>query len=146
MSICWNKAVRKLLKLPYNSHCRFLSSLIKCDPFSVSHCKRSAKFLKQGIINKNDLISYVFKRALLLKTGFIGNNVLQMYSLFNITHYDFYSRDIVYLLHCITDKVKLNADDNNIIDMAKELIDECVTITRFSDEERSDIISHLLTI
>ena len=70
----WNKAVRRVMRLPYKTHTRFLPYLVQGKPFNDQHFNRVAKFVKSFIVSKNVHVAFLGQRARYSSTGSLGRN------------------------------------------------------------------------
>ena len=70
----WNKAVRKILKLPYQCHTRYLPSLINQEHLKVQLQHRFVNFIKMFCLSDNPLVHYISEIATKNFVGIIGKN------------------------------------------------------------------------
>ena len=57
----WNKAARRVLKLPFNSHRYFLHALLNVEPIQIVLQKRFLKLCMTMEKSKNDIVSYCYR-------------------------------------------------------------------------------------
>ena len=78
MQIEWNKAVRRVLRIPYQTHTNLLPLLIKADTFLVQFRRRIAKFVNSFLVAENDYVSYVGELARYNSYGVLGRNLTRV--------------------------------------------------------------------
>ena len=70
----WNKAVRRVLKLPYDTHRNLLPLVIESKSFSDQHRSRVGKFLGSFQTSKNKHVNFLGMRARVCTYGSLGRN------------------------------------------------------------------------
>ena len=81
MQIEWNKAVRRVLVIPYQTHTNLLPLLIKSNTFVAQFRRRITKFVKTFVNSDNDYVSFIGECARYNSHGVLGRNVTRV--LFN---------------------------------------------------------------
>ena len=71
----WNRAARRILELPYDSHRFLLPELLNMKPLHVQLCKRVLTMYSTMYNSDNKTISYLYKHCLHDKNSFIARNV-----------------------------------------------------------------------
>lgn len=91
--IAWRKAARSVLKLPPDTHSRFLPLLINVLPFYDDICKRSASFIISCLVSDNTLVRSVTEYGI-----FTGrcNSVLGRNTLLCCSHFGWDFSDFVF--------------------------------------------------
>jgi hypothetical protein len=100
LAICWRKAVRKALGLPYMTHCNLIPFISNTLPFDVMIMKRLCKFYVNCINNNNSSLNFICR-----------NSISQMYSTTCITmkRMAFYGNFSVYeFFKCQVNHIKLS--------------------------------------
>ena len=70
----WNKAVRRMLRIPYTAHRHLLPLLVQGCSFAEQHRARVAKFMQSFCSTSNDLVRLIGERARCSTTGVLGRN------------------------------------------------------------------------
>ena len=78
MQIEWNKAVRRVLRIPYQTHTNLLPLLIKADTFLVQFRKRIAKFVNSFLVSENSYVSFIGELAKYNSYGVLGRNLTRV--------------------------------------------------------------------
>ena len=78
MNISWQKSVRRLLNLPYRTHCKVLPVLSNCLSFQEQHKIRTAKMIRTMINSSNDAINFIASKAVNNAIGHLGQNVIYL--------------------------------------------------------------------
>ena len=71
----WNKAVRRIFNLPYNTHTNILPCILEDKSLKYNLHLRTAKYIRAGLVSKNPLVHYFFNKAQCDLTGSIGCNI-----------------------------------------------------------------------
>ena len=74
----WNKAVRRVLKLPYDTHRNLLPLVINSKSFSGQHRSRVGKFLDSFQTSKNKHVNFLGMRACVCTYGSLGRNYVRL--------------------------------------------------------------------
>ena len=92
----WRTALRRLLGLPFNSHCVFLPLLTSTLPVFDEICRRSARFILSCLHSSSNLVqSLVWHGAVHAKySSFIGKNALFCCNRFGWSIDDFISDNV----------------------------------------------------
>jgi len=74
----WRTALRRLLRLPFNSHCVFLSLLTSTLPVFDEICKRSVRFIMSCLCSSSNLVQSLARHGVVYAkyNSFIGRNAL----------------------------------------------------------------------
>jgi len=78
MQIEWNKAVRRVLRIPYQTHTNQLPLLLKADTFFVQFRKRIAKFVTSFLVSENSFVSFIGELARYNSYGVLGRNLTRI--------------------------------------------------------------------
>ena len=74
MNISWNKAVRRVLGIPYRTHTALLPYLIENPSFRKQHTSRYIKFYNSLLMFDNDSVKYIAECAYVNVTSVLGIN------------------------------------------------------------------------
>ena len=80
MQIEWNKAVRRVLAIPYQTHTNLLPLIIKSSTFTVQFQKRVTKFVKAFVNSNNVYVSFIGEIAKNKSIGALGRNFTRVYN------------------------------------------------------------------
>ena len=80
MQIEWNKAVRRVLAIPYQTHTNLLPLIIKSSTFTVQFQKRVTKFVKAFVNSNNVYVSFIGEIAKNKSFGALGRNCTRVYN------------------------------------------------------------------
>ena len=70
----WNKAVRRTLKIPYQTHRNLLPLIVKSRTFEDQHFKRVSKFVNSIVESENEHLAFIGERAKSYSHGSLGRN------------------------------------------------------------------------
>ena len=73
--IQWNKAVRKILKLPYRCHSWLLGPLMQQCHISAQLHVKTIKFIYQMLMNSNSIVAYIARRGCMFSNSPLGRNI-----------------------------------------------------------------------
>ena len=73
--IAWNKAIRRLLNIPYNTHTKLLPVLVNSVPVTDQLFKRFASLYINMLQCDNKRVAFLARRASCNVRGIIGSNV-----------------------------------------------------------------------
>lgn len=73
--VTWRKAVRRILKLPYRTHSRYLSHIMQQMPLNVTIACRIVKFFLNAVSSKNVLVQNCAKRCLYHSSSNMAKNI-----------------------------------------------------------------------
>ena len=74
MNTEWNKAVRRVIQLPYKTHTKFLPHLVNGKSFKVQHASRVLKFVDAFMTSKNTHVYFIGQLARYTSAGALGRN------------------------------------------------------------------------
>ena len=80
MNISWNKAVRRVLGIPYRTHTALLPYLIENPSFRKQHISRYIKFYNSLLMSDNDSVKYIAECAYVNVTSVLGINIVHCQS------------------------------------------------------------------
>ena len=86
MSLCikWNKALRRVLGIPYRTHIGILPMIALHMPIEVSlHC-RFLKFFKTNHSSENSIVKYISEYAMTSVNSTMGRNIRLISSRLNM--------------------------------------------------------------
>ena len=83
--ISWNKAVRKIFKLPYQCHTRFLHLITKTSHPRTQIFTRFLKFASSCLNSTNNLVRAVSSLCVGNNTTFFGSNLDSILNMVNIS-------------------------------------------------------------
>ena len=125
--IAWNKAVRKLWNLPYNSHTDILPHLLKSDHIEQQIHSRFCKMYHTMYISKNDIMGFMAHRALQNSNGTLGSNLIYIARKYNLSFIYFRSKgyfrlkreyDYINEALCITELIKCIKGSSEMLDFS----------------------------
>ena len=70
----WRKAIRKVWRVPYNTHCNILPYLANCMNIDLLFAIRSIKFIDRMCKSENDVVSTITHMGILGSHCIIGAN------------------------------------------------------------------------
>ena len=74
----WNKAVRRTLGLPFNTHRNLLSHVVQSASFQEQHSRRVKKFIMSFINSSNMHVSFIGSLAKVYSRGALGRNFTRL--------------------------------------------------------------------
>ena len=80
----WNKAVRKIVRLPYETHRNLLPLVISSRSYDDQHVSRVKKFVNSFMISQNEKIRFIGQMATLYSYGPLGRNFTRHGNLDNV--------------------------------------------------------------
>ena len=75
ITTAYNRGLRSVWKLPYNSHTNIVLCVSQCRPISMQIEKRFIKMLICMCNSQNTLVSFIYQRGMCDLSCFVGNNV-----------------------------------------------------------------------
>ena len=88
IAISWRKGVRKLLGLPYNTHCDLINLICNDIPISNQLDKRVLKCLSSCAANENILVGLCYCLACYGSQSAMCSNISFLCSKYGICRYD----------------------------------------------------------
>lgn len=144
--IAWRKAIRRVWKIPYMTHCKLLPHLSDLWPGKVMFYTRYLKYFLNGLNSDNDMVSTVF-RSSLHNMSRMGNNVRKMCFDNDVRLRDLFGMDVNEIgRHIITNwKSTIDEEDVRVGQQIKELCKErdCLGEWLLERGEICDIIEFL---
>ena len=116
----WRKAVRKLWRLPYTTHCNLLHTFNNSLPIEISLEKRSVKSIWSCVNSENDVIKTISRLSRKLPRSFFCQNYRYFsykYSILPHQWYESYNS----VPHSIMDYISQNCTDHNYGIMIRDL-------------------------
>ena len=71
----WNKAVRRTLGLPYQTHRNLLPLIVQSRSFAEQHKSRVCKFIETFMTSENSRVAFIGERAKVCAFGTLGRNL-----------------------------------------------------------------------
>ena len=71
----WNKSVRHLFNLPYNTHTKFLQYVVNTLPVKTQIMLRTMKMLSLMYKSENQIINFLVRNNIHKQTSIIANNI-----------------------------------------------------------------------
>jgi len=59
LCVSWRKSLRRVWRLPYNTHCYLLPLLSKCLPLEDEICRRSLHFIRECLCSSSQLVTAI---------------------------------------------------------------------------------------
>jgi hypothetical protein len=73
VNVAWRKAIRRVWKLPYKTHCALVPHIAKSLPVKFVMCKRFSKHFLAGINHKNKSVCAVFRSSMYYSSRLSNN-------------------------------------------------------------------------
>ncbi len=139
----WNKTVRRVFKLPFETHKCLLPDIINQNGIRCDLDTRWCKFIKQVLSNDNQVTNVLGLRNICLQEGIIGKNVKYLQGAYGISYTDLLHKSVQVLVKQIrsyhTQPVGIKCKAEQIVElMTKE-------ISGFSAQEKYDMVYYLCT-
>ena len=117
LCVAWRKCSRKVLGVPYRTHCDIVPALLNCNSILTLIEERTLNFVVRGLKHSNPVIKFVFNNAILNNHGYILRNMNIILNKHKISYLDIFN----------TKKFKLS--DDNFPDLWKiDFINEILEI------------------
>ena len=84
--IAWRKSCHSILKLPQNTHCRFIEYLIRTPNVKQILQQRKINFIIKGINHDNELVRNIFVNSLINYSSGIVKNINVILNTFEIPY------------------------------------------------------------
>lgn len=138
----WNRAVRVLLQLPYNSHCFFLPLLLNVQALEVQLMRRFLKMCVTMQESQNEKVSFLIRYCVKCANSMIARNLFFICSKYNC------NLDNVI---CNRYKVKQAPSERELVkaEFVKELLnirDNIMTVDGLNESEVCEMIEIVTTI
>ena len=133
----WNRCVRRLLRLPWRTHCRFLPSLMDCRNSDEQICTRFLSMLRTMCNNSNGKVKFIANRGVTLSCTLIGENISYIKSKQN----NLWSMDLLTSRRRLV-FTHLSDEDQCALIAIKELMD-CNNI--IGEPQKTEFCNYLLT-
>ena len=138
----WNKGVRRVLSIPFNSHCYLLPLLINMPSLKVQLMKRFIKMCRTMFYSKNRSIVSLFNVCKRIASSLIGRNLYHVCVEFNMRVKD--------ILNVNVSELKVFYGENVVrtAQMVTELLalrDGSMTINGLTRDEVCEIINYVVT-
>jgi len=149
--VAWRKGLRRIWKLPYNTHCSLLPVISECLPIFDELCRRFLNFARSCIAHGCPLIRFIANYGIVHARSLspIGQNVLYCLKRYNCTSYNnflFGSINRIINMHftnSIDDSTFSNANLlSELISVRDGLCDIAINLT---EEELLCIIEYVCT-
>jgi len=152
--VAWRKSMRKIWKLPQQSHCYLLHLISGCLPVFDELCRRSMRFVRSCLCHDSYLIRYVANYAVVhaRSQSVLGQNVL-----FCAHRYKFSVNNTLYnrlsSLDTLINSFAHNSIDDNMRCFANLLLELimiregrlCLNDSIFLTDDVNDIIRYICT-
>ena len=148
--VAWRKALRRIWKLPGNTHCDILPLLSSQNPIDIQLKCRFVKFYKSLVISENNLIRYLSHASTFTSYSTMSKNLNQI--LYDINF------ELEELLHLSINNIKKIYYDNWIRSINKQyiihssvihelcLVKEGILVSELEFDECDCIIQSLCTL
>ncbi len=135
--------MRKIFKLPYNTHRYLLPGIANQYGLRCDLDTRWCKFISQFIGNGNTITSTLAMRNICFQEGIIGRNVKYLFEAYGISYSDILHSSA----HTLVQRIRLCHLQSKCVQGTVNQIVELQThdIPGFSSEEKQDILSFLCT-
>ena len=136
----WNKGVRRLLRLPYNSHRFLLPSLLNVQSLEVQFIKRFCKMFRTMYRSSNERVQFLARYSMNNGCSLISRNIFFITDKYNVSR-----NDILHgKLNAISDQC--SEYQERVIAQVRELLkirDGQTMLNGFSNNEVQDIIDFI---
>jgi hypothetical protein len=90
LSVSWRKSLRRIRRLPHNTHSYLLSILSQCLPLFDEICRRSLKFIDACLSSESNLVRAVAKYGVQygMQNSFLGHNAAFCARRYNCKFFD----------------------------------------------------------
>ena len=132
----WNRCVRRLLKVPPQTHRRFLPHLLGAPQSNVQVYKMFLGLVKSMLCSENKIVSYIGKMGVNSADTIIGSNLCEMN---RVTSCD----NVLYEKFQMLSIYKCTDEDHAVIQAVKELRLHDVHV--FTDDDRVSFMHYLCT-
>ena len=141
-SICtnWNKAIRRLLHLPYTTHRYLLPSLIQSPALHCQLEKRFVNFFRSMVQSDNNIVSFISSHTYRNRTSPLGQNIAYLEYYRNINLFD----DIKHNMNMIDEHYSLSEEQAACAAAVTELL-HCDGVEGFTHDEIESIMFCLCT-
>ena len=139
----WNKCIRRLLGLPYNTHTRFLPYIIGFQSGRCNIDLRLCRYVKLWLKSKNKLLLYFLDRAFYMDQGIISNSIKYLCHTYNLTKREIFYGPWSFIKRKIQEHYVIANEELNTVNQIKELL-QC-SIKGFSKDEVDVLLAYLCT-
>ena len=129
----WNKGIRRVLGLPYNSHCFLLPLLINAPPLKVQFMKRFVKMCCTMYKSVCKSVKLIFDVCLENATSLIRRNLFMVCQYFNVNINDVFNTGC-HILDC-----ERKEDECRVAEFVRELLYVRDNIVNLEGMERDEI-------
>ena len=92
--VTWRKAIRRILSLPYSTHCELLSYICNDIPLLEQLLKRVINLTKSARSSKNTITNMCYKLALSGSGSSMSNNITFLADYFRMNRYDVHAVNV----------------------------------------------------
>ena len=145
--VAWRKTIRKLWRLPYKTHCRFLHTINDCLPIDVLLEKRCLKFIVSCLQTSNKIVSSITLSSIKHEYSVIGENYRYLSYKYNILPNDWSNEFTIILKNFFSSVERIYANYPEAIfirDICMQIDNDELEI--LSAEEMSQLVEYLCTI
>jgi hypothetical protein len=100
--VAWRKGLRRIWKLPYNTHCSLLPVVSQCLPIFDELCRRFLNFARSCVTHECPLIRFIANNGIVHSRSLspIGQNVLYCLNRYNCTYNSFLCDSVNRIINC----------------------------------------------
>ena len=147
--VAWRKSVRRILGVPYTTHCNLLHYIAEDKDLKVQLYSRFIKFIQTLYNSNNKLSNICVTLALAGSTSHVSNNISTVCSFLNIPRYDVCSNKIYkcHIYNTNPDECEIQANASVVRDMLHMQHMHKVSITKpsLAIDEIALIIENICT-
>ena len=121
----WRKAVRRIWKLPYNTHCVYLPIICNTFPIEIQLAKRFSGFLHQLFSNDNKVSALCGRLALAGSGSPVCNNISHLSNMLQSDRYDLANNQCDVIRKMIK---SMNPVNSNVNDIICSVIKDCIAM------------------
>ena len=145
----WRNAMRKIWKLPHDSHSDLVPLVAECTPLDIALDIRFITFYRNVISLNNTVVNYIAKASSVSCSSVMGKNVRYVMSKYNLTHGELVDLPKAYMKQRCNDirKNEINVEYFDYANIIRDLVnmkDLCYD-TIFTQEECNEIIECIST-
>ena len=141
--------MRKIWKLPHDSHSDLVPLVAECTPLDIALDIRFITFYRNVISSNNTVVNYIAKASSVSCSLVMGKNVRYVMSKYNLTHGELVDLPKAYMKQRCNDirKNEINVEYFDYANIIRDLVnmkDLCYD-TIFTQEECNEIIECIST-
>ena len=150
LCVKWRSALRRMLKLPGDTHCDLLPLITSQDPVNIQLKNRFIKFYKSVVNSDNDIVCYLARRMSFTYGSTMSKNLIEIMYDLNIDYWQLMNTSVNKVKHMYYNKW-LSGIDEHYMAYAKVIYDmilmkDDIYVNDFDFYECDRVIRYLCTI